>query len=101
MAGLCLSKAVYAHRALAAAGFTARFTRPFFREFVVELPMDAGTLVERLAEHRIIPGIPLGRFYEDEPNSLLIAFTEKRTRQDIDRLVEAMSNAVGAGEAGS
>jgi glycine dehydrogenase subunit 1 len=97
VANLCLSKAVYAQKALLDAGFPLRFTGPFFKEFAVSLPVDAAAVVKRLAGQRIAPGIPLGRFYENETDSLLMAFTEKRTRREIDDLVLALKRAAGAG----
>jgi glycine dehydrogenase subunit 1 len=100
LAGLCLSKAACAREKLVEAGFRLRFDRPFFREFVVDLPVDAGKITAALAEHKIIGGVPLGRFYDDEANSLLVSFTEKRTRDEIDRLVEAMKDAIKKTEAG-
>jgi glycine dehydrogenase subunit 1 len=91
LAELCLSKAVYAQRALAASGFNLRFDKPFFREFVVDVPGSAAQFVERLAEHKILGGIVLGGLYSDLKSSILLAFTEKRTREDIDNLVRAMT----------
>jgi glycine dehydrogenase subunit 1 len=90
LGNLCLSKAGYARSSLASAGFAPRFDRPFFKEFAVELPLPAETYLEKLAERRIMGGVPLGRFYPDCKNSLLMAFTEKRTRDEIDNLVCAM-----------
>jgi glycine dehydrogenase subunit 1 len=101
VANLCLSKTVYAHRQLLDAGFSPRFTGPFFKEFTIKMPVDAATVVERLAGQRIAPGIPLGRFYENETETLLIAFTEKRTKAEIDELVLALKNAAGKGRGGS
>jgi len=95
LAGLCLSKAVYARDALVSAGFTLRFDRPFFREFVIDLPGEARQFLKRLAEERIIGGMPLGPVHPDLEKSLLIAFTEKRTREDIDRLVGALAKLAG------
>jgi glycine dehydrogenase subunit 1 len=100
LASLCLSKAAYARKALLASGFKMRFAGPFFREFVVELPSDAEALVRDLAGQRLIPGLHLGRFYGSEVNSLLVSFTEKRTRQEIDRLVNAMQEHCQTGEGG-
>ena len=98
LARLCLSKAVYARDALAASGFNLRFDRPFFREFAVDVPGAASDYTRGLAEHGIIGGMPLGWVHQDLSNSLLVAFTEKRTREDIDRLVDAL--AAFAGKAG-
>jgi len=90
LAGLCLSKAVYAAEKLAASGFTLRFDRPFFREFVVEVPGSGSRMVERLADSKMLGGLPLGDIYPGFEDSVLIAFTEKRTREEIDHLVTLM-----------
>ena len=36
------------------------------------------------------PGFPLGRYYPDRKDQLLIAVTEKRTREDIKALANAL-----------
>ncbi len=90
LAGLCLSKAVYAREKLTESGFNLRFNRPFFREFVVEVPGSAARMVDRLADSKILGGLPLGDLYPGFENSVLLAFTEKRTREEIDNLVTVM-----------
>jgi glycine dehydrogenase subunit 1 len=90
----CLSKAVYARKALAAAGFSLRFDRPFFKEFVIDLPGRADQFFSLLLEERILAGLPMGRFYDGMDGGLLLCFTEKRTKSEIDRLVEALKTAV-------
>jgi glycine dehydrogenase subunit 1 len=94
LATLCLSKAVYAQKALASHGFNLDFNKPFFKEFVVRLPLEASLLAGRLVGQRILAGIPLGRFYPEAPNSLLVSFTEKRTKAEIDMLVDTMARTV-------
>ena len=99
----CLSIAQYASREfgadeLAAIGIKKRFDAPFFREFVLDLPVDAELAAEKAVERNILAGIPLGRFYPELKNSLLIAFTEKRTRAEVDGLVDAVRDICrGAG----
>ncbi len=99
LAGLCLSKAVYAREKLVENGFNLRFDKPFFREFVLDLPMSGAEMVEKLAPHKILGGLPLGDIYPGLDNSLLLAFTEKRTREEIDHLAGLMKKI--AGEAGN
>ena len=77
----CHELAVYAQRQLEEAGFPLLYKQPFFREFVVETP-DAAAINSRLLEQGIIGGLAVDQ-------GMLLAFTEKRTRQDIDRLVAA------------
>jgi glycine dehydrogenase subunit 1 len=95
LAELCLSKTAYAKDALASAGFSLRFDRPFFREFVIDLPGSARDFLIRLSERKIAGGIPLDWVSPDLENSLLMAFTEKRAREDIDRLVGALTDLAG------
>jgi glycine dehydrogenase subunit 1 len=38
-----------------------------------------------------VAGLPLGRFFPDMPNALLVCVTEQHPRADVDRLVEALA----------
>ena len=40
----------------------------------------------------ILAGTPLGRWYPELDDCLLVAVTEKRTKAEIDRLVKQMTN---------
>ncbi|MBW1712419.1 MAG: hypothetical protein JRJ59_04665 [Deltaproteobacteria bacterium] len=35
-------------------------------------------------------GFPLGRYYSEQPNNLLVAVTEKRTKEEIGLLAEGL-----------
>jgi len=94
LATLCLSKAVYAQKALARRGFELRFSKPFFKEFAITLPADGEVVAASLTGERILAGVPLGRFYPEAKNSLLVSITEKRTRAEIDRLADCLAGAV-------
>lgn len=64
---------------------------PVFREFGVRAPVDAATIVERMAEEGFLAGVPL----EDEyGGGLLVAATERRTRDEIDRYAGAFEKVV-------
>ncbi len=92
VAELCLHKSHYAAERIAdLPGFELAFDRPFFKEFVVRTPAAPGEIVTRLADDGLLTGIDLRRFPSLEiENGLLIAVTERRTRAQIDRLVEAL-----------
>lgn len=77
----CHQLAVYAQKRLEEAGFPLLYNQPFFREFAVKTP-DAKAINRRLLEQGIIGGLEV-------EGGMLLAFTEKRSRQDIDRLVAA------------
>ena len=67
---------------------------PCFNEFVIELPADAEQFRDTLSKKGISAGIPLGTFYPARKNSLMIAVTEKRTREEIDALAAAIREAI-------
>jgi glycine dehydrogenase subunit 1 len=92
------SKAHYAAESLAAVhGVELRFDRPFFREFVVDLPVAAHRVKEELGRAGIWPGISCGCYYDDMETSLLVSVTERHTKDDIDSLASGLEAVVSAG----
>jgi glycine dehydrogenase subunit 1 len=88
---LCLQKAHYAFRQITAIpGFSARFSSPFFDEFVITAPVSAQQLLRHLEQADIIGGYPLSEHYAGMENDMLFCVTETRTKEDIDRLVEVL-----------
>lgn len=86
---LSLQKAHYAYDRLIQTGkFKAVFSAPFFKEFVIESEMPVETLNIKLLDKKIIGGYAIGKDYPDMQNGWMVAVTEKRTRNEIDRLVE-------------
>jgi glycine dehydrogenase subunit 1 len=65
---------------------------PTFREFAVTTPVDPEVVVERMAEEGFLAGVPVGEEYGR--NGLLVAVTERRTRDEIDRYVQTMEKVV-------
>ena len=91
---LCAAKAAYAQDRLAQVPDVEIDTSaPVFNEFVVHLPQDAGDVVGALVEKGFAAGFPLGRYYKGMEKSLLVAVTEKRTKEEIDDLVAALDRA--------
>ena len=78
----CHQSAVYAAQELQKAGLKLKYQQPFFREFAVLLDDPAGAN-DRLLQNGIIGGYEL-------PDAMLLAFTEKRTKAEIDRLVAVL-----------
>lgn len=91
----CFWKANYAQNRLASAGFKRRFDHPFFRELAILVDGDVEDILNALRKRKLLAGVPLKRFYEDEPQTILLAFTEKRTRAEIDLLVDSLKEVVG------
>ena len=74
--------AVYAAEQLAANGIPLLHQQPYFKEFAVQLPQPH-LANQRLLEQGIIGGYEL-------PEGMLLAFTEKRTKAEIDQLVNIL-----------
>jgi glycine dehydrogenase subunit 1 len=67
---------------------------PFGNEFTVKLPVRAYEVIDKLLDMKFVPGFPLGRYYRDMDNHLLVACTEKTTNQCIGILAELIGGAL-------
>ena len=95
LAAVCAQKAEYAKTRLSRIpGVSVKTSSATFNEFTVELPKDASEVVSSLIDRGFAPGLPLGRYYEGMDNCLLIAITEKRTREEIGMLAEALESVL-------
>ncbi|MBN1125534.1 MAG: aminomethyl-transferring glycine dehydrogenase subunit GcvPA [Sedimentisphaerales bacterium] len=92
VAQLCADKASYAYQKLTSIpGVTPHFRAKWvFNEMVLDLPCDAADVIGRLIEKGFAAGFPLSRYYKGMENSILVAVTEKRTKQQIGMLAEAL-----------
>ena len=89
-----VQNAHYAWRKLQDAdGITPLFPdTPFAREFAVATRENSRSVLERGFEAGILAGVSLSRFASlGAPDGLLLAFTEKRSREEIDRLVDLLA----------
>jgi glycine dehydrogenase subunit 1 len=85
------SKAHYAYNQLIATGkFKPAFNKPFFKEFVVKGSKKAAEVNAELLKHNILGGYDLVRDYPEMENALLFCVTEKRTKAEIDQLVDIL-----------
>lgn len=75
-------------------GFSARTQVPFFSEFVLETPVEAGDIVSRACEKGVMPGFDLGRYYPGRKNQLLVCVTEMNSRTQIDTLRGTLEEVV-------
>jgi glycine dehydrogenase subunit 1 len=92
---LATAKAHYAAERLAQVpGVSLRFPAPFFKEFALRLPKPPERVVARLARQRILAGVPLKAFDRRLKDCLLVAVTEKRTKEEIDAFAAALAEAV-------
>lgn len=66
----------------------------FGREFPVMLPMDPHLAIEGMAKRGFLAGIALSDEYPEMPGGLLVAVTEKRTRDEMDRFAAALGEVI-------
>ena len=59
------------------------YDQPFFNEFYVKYDGDMDALFEQCIRNQVLPGVRMG----DDGKGLLIAVTEKRTKEEIDNLL--------------
>lgn len=91
----CMDRAGYAWMRLKAIkGVEPLYDRPFFNEFALKLPKDAGEVVSDLISEGIAAGFPAGRYYDGMENVLLVACTEKRTKKEIDILAAKLESVL-------
>lgn len=92
---VCVRRAHHLQRCLCALpGMELVFDGPFFHEFALRLPGDAGEFAERMRELGVDPGVPLGRFESERPegappaflprDTLLVAVTESNMPEDLE-----------------
>jgi glycine dehydrogenase subunit 1 len=88
----------YAFDQMVAAGIEPLFPdAPFFREFAIKTRGPAREVIRRGAERGILAGVALSRFpHIDVDDGLLIAFTEKRSKDEVDLLLEVLKEAAHA-----
>jgi glycine dehydrogenase subunit 1 len=86
------AKAVYAANLIdALLGYTVLTPRPFYNEFLVRTPLDGDSLRHQLVERHMLAGVPFWQAHAGLERTLLLAFTERNTRDEIDTLVGALA----------
>jgi glycine dehydrogenase subunit 1 len=84
LARLNYDKAEFAKGALAAVrGVSVLNGRATFNEFVISVSGNAADIAARLLQDGIAVGVPLGKYYPDMENCLVVTVTEKRTKAEI------------------
>jgi len=81
-----LSKAVYFKRKLLEKGFNEVFSGKHLWEFPL-MHENLETVYKELIKEKILLGLPLKRFFKELSHATLIAITEKRTREEMDRVL--------------
>ncbi len=71
-------------RLVATGRFKPAFDRPFFNEFCVRYAGDVDELQKRFIDNGILGGVKVA------PDTIMFAVTEKRTKEEIDKLIETI-----------
>jgi glycine dehydrogenase subunit 1 len=88
----CMSLSAYAQERL---GLELLFPeRATFKEFAVRVGRSARDVIRDARALGVHPGYALGRDYAGMDDALLVAVTEKRTPQDIDRLAAVLQEVM-------
>ena len=92
VANLCYQKAHYAADQISnLEGYELAFKEtPFFHEFVIKTPKPVNQINLHLQNHWILGGYDLSQDYPELENHMLIAVTEKISKDDIDEFVMAL-----------
>jgi glycine dehydrogenase subunit 1 len=92
VASLCVRKADYTRKTLTTGGrLQNRFSAPTFKEFVIrDVRNGVPELLAAALEKGYLAGIPLGRWYPQLADCVLVTVTEKRTRAEIEGLAAAL-----------
>jgi glycine dehydrogenase subunit 1 len=99
---LLVQRTGYARERLAAVeGVELLHEAPVAREFALRLEAPVSEVLDRCAQRGIAAGYPLGREYPEFEDGLLVAITERRSREQIDELADALGEAVKQGAVGT
>ncbi len=94
---LLIKRTAYARDTLASLdGVELLHTRPVVREFALTLDAPVDAVLDQLALDAVAGGYALGRDYPQHPNGLLVAITERRSREQIDRFAQLLAAAVAS-----
>jgi glycine dehydrogenase subunit 1 len=65
---------------------------PIFNEFVVDFLADPYDVLNAFRDHGIEPGVALDRFHKERKGAFLVAVTETKSKEQLDRYVDAAKN---------
>ncbi len=95
VAKLCRQKSEYAKKKLTGIkGVEFAWDVPTFNEFTLLLPKNPNEIIGKLIDKGIAAGFPLGRYYENLGDHMLVAVTEKRTKQEIGIFAELLEETL-------
>jgi len=94
VSNLCYQNAHYAAKKIAVIpGFQVLTSEPFFHEIVVHCPSSVEHINHHLLNEGILGGYPLENDFPALKDCMLLAFTEKTTKETIDLLCEILEES--------
>jgi len=94
---LLVRRTAYARERLAKIdGVELLHDAPVAREFAIRIDAPVAEVLDHCAADGIAAGYPLARDYPEYDNGLLVAITERRSKEDIDRLADSLARATAA-----
>lgn len=85
----CTAKAHYLQQKLAEAGLSLKYQQEFFHEFVTTSAHQSSQVLQALAQHGILGGLPLNA------HDILWCATEMNTKEEMDKLVRIVKEVCG------
>lgn len=90
LAEICFRRAHFlAARIKEINGYSLLNNKPFFKEFLVIPPVEPEKIISEGKKMKLLAGVDTSKF-PDLHKGLLIAVTEKRTQEEMDKLVEIL-----------
>jgi glycine dehydrogenase subunit 1 len=91
LAELSMQRAHYlAGRLAERKGYRLAFEAPYLWEFVVRTPYPADQTQGFMLERGVLPGLPLGRFFPELADALLVSVTELNHPRAMERFLEVL-----------
>ena len=95
VASQCFSKSHYLYKHIKnLQGIRPAFPQEFFKEFLVKTEKPADDIIRALIDKKFFAGVALSHFNPEQKNYMLIAVTEKRTKQELDHYIESLSQII-------
>ncbi|BCS86785.1 aminomethyl-transferring glycine dehydrogenase subunit GcvPA [Pseudodesulfovibrio sediminis] len=85
---------ICAERLTAIEGVEMLTSGPFGNEFAIKLPVNTFDVIAKLTARGYVPGFPLGKYYDDLEDGLLVACTEKTSEEQIGIFAEMLRGAL-------
>lgn len=95
IANLCFTKAAYLKEELSKlSGVEVLNKENSFNEFVISTPLSSDVLLEKLKDKGFYAGINLANIDKSFKNEILISVTEKRTKEQMDNLINSIGDVI-------